>query len=156
VFEGTASNNFVITVTKDSFATGADWNLSTAERNRRGEWAWDSTNINPLYWNSQVENGNENSKRIDYEAVQRPVFKVQTGEKRRHGNRSSEVEYAEEKMGINCIVETVYSFCRTLSCLLFFRQQCTLVAIYTNTPSYCNKVYWLSRGPRRHLFAYAL
>ncbi|KAF2971938.1 hypothetical protein GQX73_g1523 [Xylaria multiplex] len=47
VFESRGSNDYTIAVVKDSFLNGASWDLSTAERNRRGDPGWDDYRINP-------------------------------------------------------------------------------------------------------------
>ncbi|KAI0183494.1 hypothetical protein EV127DRAFT_352591 [Xylaria flabelliformis] len=43
VFQSLASNDYTVAVVKDSFTSGADWNLSTAERNRQGDPGWDTS-----------------------------------------------------------------------------------------------------------------
>ncbi|KAI1425180.1 hypothetical protein F5Y12DRAFT_796175 [Xylaria sp. FL1777] len=41
VFQALASNDYNVAVVKDSFISGANWDLSTAERNRQGDFGWD-------------------------------------------------------------------------------------------------------------------
>ncbi|KAI1757385.1 hypothetical protein F4782DRAFT_478338 [Xylaria castorea] len=43
VFQSLASNDYTVAVVKDSFTIGAGWNISTAERNRRGDHGWDNS-----------------------------------------------------------------------------------------------------------------
>ncbi|KAI1099322.1 hypothetical protein F4804DRAFT_337336 [Jackrogersella minutella] len=47
VFQSLASNDYTITVVKDSFIDGDSWNLTIAERNRKGDFAWDESRVNP-------------------------------------------------------------------------------------------------------------
>ncbi|KAI1370753.1 hypothetical protein F4677DRAFT_437391 [Hypoxylon crocopeplum] len=47
VFQSLASNDYTIAVVKDSFITGASWNLATAERNRWGDFGWNDSKVNP-------------------------------------------------------------------------------------------------------------
>ncbi|KAI0378510.1 hypothetical protein F5Y04DRAFT_272481 [Hypomontagnella monticulosa] len=47
VFQSLASNDYTIAVVKNSFITGASWNLTVAERNRKGAAAWDEARVNP-------------------------------------------------------------------------------------------------------------
>ncbi|KAI0439051.1 hypothetical protein F4803DRAFT_68401 [Xylaria telfairii] len=47
VFQSLGSNDYTVAVVKDSFLSGASWNLSTAERNRHGDPAWDDYRVNP-------------------------------------------------------------------------------------------------------------
>ncbi|KAI3322018.1 hypothetical protein HD806DRAFT_134601 [Xylariaceae sp. AK1471] len=47
VFQSLASNDYSVAVVKDSFASGAGWDLSTAERNRQGDPGWDEGKVNP-------------------------------------------------------------------------------------------------------------
>ncbi|KAI0454823.1 hypothetical protein F5B21DRAFT_504067 [Xylaria acuta] len=47
VFQSLTSNDYTIAVVKDSFLSGANWDLSTAERNRYGDPAWNESRVNP-------------------------------------------------------------------------------------------------------------
>ncbi|KAI0455296.1 hypothetical protein F5B21DRAFT_524017 [Xylaria acuta] len=47
VFQSLASNDYSVAVVKDSFLSGASWDLSTAERNRQGDPGWDEEKVNP-------------------------------------------------------------------------------------------------------------
>ncbi|KAI1088858.1 hypothetical protein F5B19DRAFT_469866 [Rostrohypoxylon terebratum] len=47
VFQSLASNDYTIAVVKDSFVNGSSWNLTTAENNRRGDYGWDKSKVNP-------------------------------------------------------------------------------------------------------------
>ncbi|KAI8627230.1 hypothetical protein F5Y19DRAFT_183173 [Xylariaceae sp. FL1651] len=49
VFQSLASNDYSVAVVNESFLSGAGWNLSTAERNRQGDPAWDERNLSPPY-----------------------------------------------------------------------------------------------------------
>lgn len=46
VFQSLASNDYTIVVVKESFINGAPWNLSVAERNRRGDSGWNEYRVN--------------------------------------------------------------------------------------------------------------
>lgn len=48
VFKSLASNDYTIVVVMDSFVTGASWNISTAERNRLGDYSWNDTRVNKM------------------------------------------------------------------------------------------------------------
>ncbi|KAI0144643.1 hypothetical protein GGR57DRAFT_481571 [Xylariaceae sp. FL1272] len=45
VFQSLASNDYSVAVVKDSFLTGASWNLSTAQRNGEGNIGWDEWKV---------------------------------------------------------------------------------------------------------------
>ncbi|KAI1269145.1 hypothetical protein F5Y18DRAFT_373760 [Xylariaceae sp. FL1019] len=45
VFQSLASNDYSVAVVKDSFLTGASWNLSTAQRNGQGNVGWDEWKV---------------------------------------------------------------------------------------------------------------
>ncbi|KAI1856560.1 hypothetical protein JX265_011519 [Neoarthrinium moseri] len=47
VFQSLASNDYTIAVVKDSFLNGSSFNLTTAERNREGDYGWDDGRVNP-------------------------------------------------------------------------------------------------------------
>ncbi|KAM0806753.1 hypothetical protein AB5N19_07090 [Seiridium cardinale] len=47
VFQSLASNDYTIAVVKDSFLNGSTFNLTTAEQNREGDFAWDDSRVNP-------------------------------------------------------------------------------------------------------------
>ncbi|KAF2964337.1 hypothetical protein GQX73_g9225 [Xylaria multiplex] len=47
VFQSLASNDYSVAVVKESFISGASWNLSTSERNTWGDPGWDDWKINP-------------------------------------------------------------------------------------------------------------
>ncbi|OTA93633.1 hypothetical protein M434DRAFT_41031, partial [Hypoxylon sp. CO27-5] len=47
VFQSLASNDYTIAVVKDSFVNGSSWSLTTAENNRRGDYGWEDSRVNP-------------------------------------------------------------------------------------------------------------
>ncbi|KAI0860541.1 hypothetical protein F4860DRAFT_478805 [Xylaria cubensis] len=47
VFQSLTSNDYTITVAKNSFLSGASWNLSTAEQNRYSDPGWNDSRVNP-------------------------------------------------------------------------------------------------------------
>ncbi|KAI1178695.1 hypothetical protein F4777DRAFT_536397 [Nemania sp. FL0916] len=47
VFQALASNDYSVAVVKDSFLSGASWNLATAERNSQDNICWNDTNVIP-------------------------------------------------------------------------------------------------------------
>ncbi|KAI8946798.1 hypothetical protein F4801DRAFT_596060 [Xylaria longipes] len=102
VFQSLASNDYSVAVVKNSFLSGASWDLSTAERNRQGDPGWDEKDVKPPDQDYQsiieamqkdVANGLYETKNIsdcyalyeDYWAVQQGnvvvVVKNETGTK---------------------------------------------------------------------------
>ncbi|KAH8205228.1 hypothetical protein TruAng_000640 [Truncatella angustata] len=47
VFQSLASNEYTIAVVKDSFLNASSFNLTTAEQNRKGDFGWDDSRVNP-------------------------------------------------------------------------------------------------------------
>jgi hypothetical protein len=47
VFQSLASNDYTIAVVQDSFLNGTSFDLVAAERNRKGDYGWDDSRVNP-------------------------------------------------------------------------------------------------------------
>ncbi|KAI1443085.1 hypothetical protein F5Y02DRAFT_226996 [Annulohypoxylon stygium] len=71
VFQSLASNDYTIAVVKDSFVNGSSWNLTTAENNRRGDYGWDESRVNPSNRNYTeiIQDMQDNVMGVGWEAL---------------------------------------------------------------------------------------
>lgn len=71
MFQSLASNDYTIAVVKDSFVNGSSWNLTTAENNRRGDYGWDESRVNPSNRNYTeiIQDMQDNVMGVGWEAL---------------------------------------------------------------------------------------
>ncbi|KAI1326707.1 hypothetical protein F5Y16DRAFT_421676 [Xylariaceae sp. FL0255] len=60
IFQALGSNDYTIAVVKNSFLTGAGWNLTTAELNRGADAGWNNSAVNPLWDYQSIISGIQN------------------------------------------------------------------------------------------------